>query len=97
MDITYSIDINVPTRSALVLLTKDSFVSLRTNLNNKKQCLLAVISRTKKNCSLKNIVYTYLILISASLAGAWNYILIISFNSAFLYIPYKVSDVEIFS
>lgn len=39
----------------------------------------------------------YILLISASLAGAWNYIVIISFNSAFLYIPYKVSDVEIFS
>ena len=55
-----SICINVPTRSTLVLLTKDSFVSLRTNLNNKKQCLLAVMSRTeKKNCSLKKIISTY--------------------------------------
>ena len=30
------IDINVPTRSALVLETKDAFVSLVPNLNNKK-------------------------------------------------------------
>ena len=51
-DITYSIDINVPTRSTLVLLTKDSFVSLRTNLNNKKQCLLAMMSRTEKKTAV---------------------------------------------
>ena len=29
------VDINVPTRSALVLKTKDSIVSLVTNFNNK--------------------------------------------------------------
>ena len=33
------------TRSALVLVTKDSLVSLRTYLNNKKQRLLATMSR----------------------------------------------------
>ena len=60
VDITYSVDINVPTRSALVLVTKDSLVSLRTYLINKKQCLLAMMSRTeKKNCSLEKIVYTH--------------------------------------
>lgn len=98
MDITYSIiDINVPTRSALVLVTKDSLVSLRTYLNNKKQCLLAMMSRTEKKKLQFRENCIYILLISASLAGAWNYILIISFSSAFLYIPYKVSDVEIFS
>ena len=69
MDITYSIAINVPTRSTLVLLTKDSFVSLRTNLNNKKQCLLAVMSRTEKKLQFKE-NYIYILLTSASLAGA---------------------------
>ena len=32
---TSPIDINVPTRTTLVLVTKDSFVPLVTNLNNK--------------------------------------------------------------
>ena len=53
--------------------------------------------RKKKLQFTENCIYMVIILISASLAGAWDYILIISFNSAFLYIPYKVSDVEIFS
>ena len=33
--LTSPTDINLPTTSALVLVTKDSFVSLVTNLNNK--------------------------------------------------------------
>lgn len=48
MDINNSVDINVSTRGALVLVTKDSLVSLHTNLNNKKQCLLAAMSSTEK-------------------------------------------------
>ena len=33
--LTSPTDINVPTRTALVLVTKDSFVPLVTNLNNE--------------------------------------------------------------
>ena len=35
LTLTSPTDINLPTTSALVLVTKDSFVSLVTNLNNK--------------------------------------------------------------
>ena len=56
-----------------------------------------MMSRTEKKKLQFRENCIYILLISASLAGAWNYILIISFSSAFLYIPYKVSDVEIFS
>ena len=35
LTLTSPTDINLPTRSALVLVTKDFFVSLVTNLNNK--------------------------------------------------------------
>ena len=35
LTLTSPINIDVPTRSALVLVTKDSFASLVTNLNNK--------------------------------------------------------------
>ena len=37
---TLPIDIEAPTRSALVLGAKDSFVSLITNLNNKTLMLV---------------------------------------------------------
>ena len=46
LTLTSPTDINFPTTSALVLVTKDSFVSLVTNLNNKKQCLWTVTSST---------------------------------------------------
>ena len=35
LTLTSPINIDVPSRSALVLVTKDSFASLVTNLNNK--------------------------------------------------------------
>ena len=40
LTLTSPIDINVTTRSALVLVTKDYFVSLVTHLNNKSNVLL---------------------------------------------------------
>ena len=39
LTLTSPIDINVPTTSALILITKDYFVLLVTNLNNKKQSI----------------------------------------------------------
>ena len=44
LTLTSPIDINVPTRSALVLVTKDSFVPLVTNLNNKDKVCKQSIS-----------------------------------------------------
>ena len=45
--LTSPIDINMPTRNMLVLGTKDSTVSLITNLNDKnnvcKQCCLCIV------------------------------------------------------
>ena len=42
--LTSPIDINVPTRSTLVLVTKDSFDSLVSNLSNRSYCCMSVIA-----------------------------------------------------
>ena len=62
---TSPIDINMPTRIALVLKTKDSFVSLVTNLNKKNNackqlCLLYSRTWSKLNPLSSNIHFQIL-------------------------------------